>query len=98
MCMAVQLFNQTARHTLYALVGYEDGEVAVWDVLQGNLLISKHLHDEPVMAVAVDATGKGVTISRIFVCAAAKTTLMHLRMTMLAWSHTHILREEMLGC
>jgi hypothetical protein len=59
MCMAVQLFNQTARHTLYALVGYEDGEVAVWDVLQGNLLISKHLHDEPVMAVAVDATGQG---------------------------------------
>ncbi|KAL0053659.1 hypothetical protein WJX82_009020 [Trebouxia sp. C0006] len=65
MCMAVQLFNQTARHTLYALVGYEDGEVAVWDVLQGNLLISKHLHDEPVMAVAVDATGQGG------ICAAA---------------------------
>ncbi len=60
MCMAVQLFDQPARHhSLYALVGYEDGEVAVWDVLQGSLLISKHLHDEPVMAVAVDATGQG---------------------------------------
>ncbi|DBA91574.1 TPA: Guanine nucleotide binding protein (G protein), beta polypeptide 1-like, variant 7 [Trebouxia sp. C0004] len=65
MCMAVQLFNQPARHTLYALVGYEDGEVAVWDVFQGNLLISKHLHDEPVMAVAIDATGEGG------ICAAA---------------------------
>lgn len=65
MCMAVQLFKHTARHELYVLVGYEDGEVAVWDVFQGNLLISKHLHDEPVMAVAVDATGKGG------ICAAA---------------------------
>ena len=77
MCMAVQLFNQTARHTLYALVGYEDGEVAVWDVFQGHLLISKHLHDEPVMAVAVDATGKGAfQPTRTFVCAPAKTRLM----------------------
>ncbi len=66
MCMAVQLFNQPARHTLYALVGYEDGEVAVWDVFQGDLLISKHLHDEPVMAVAVDATGEGAFQSHMY--------------------------------
>ncbi|DBA93362.1 TPA: hypothetical protein ACH3X2_003637 [Trebouxia sp. C0005] len=65
MCMAVQLFSQTAQHTLYALIGYEDGDVAVWDVFQSNLLISKKLHDEPVMALAVDATGKGG------ICAAA---------------------------
>ena len=77
MCMAVQLFDQTAQHTLYALIGYEDGEVAVWDVFQGHLLISKHLHDEPVMAVAVDATGKGAfQPTRTFVCAPAKTRLM----------------------
>lgn len=66
MCMAVQLFSQTAQHTLYALIGYEDGDVAVWDVFQSNLLISKKLHDEPVMALAVDATGKGAFQSHAY--------------------------------
>lgn len=61
MCMAVQLFKQPTQSTLYALVGYEDGEITVWDIFQSRMLASKHLHDEPVMAVAVDVTGTGIS-------------------------------------
>ncbi len=60
MCMAVHLYRQTSSPSLYALVGYEDGEVALWDVFLGSLLASRHMHDEPVMAVAVDSNGTGV--------------------------------------
>lgn len=65
MCMAVQLYKPQDSQSLYALVGYEDGEVAVWDVFQTRMLGSKHVHDEPVMAVYVDAAGTGG------ICAAA---------------------------
>lgn len=57
MCMAVQLYMQPRQDTLHALVGYEDGAVAVWDIAAGNLLASKQLHAEPAMAVAVAADG-----------------------------------------
>lgn len=59
MCMAVQLYKPQDSQSLYALMGYEDGEVAVWDVFQTRMLGSKHVHDEPVMAVYVDAAGTG---------------------------------------
>ena len=56
MCMAVQLLGHSHQHALLAFVGYEDGEVAVWDVFKGKLLASKHMHDEPVMALALNAS------------------------------------------
>lgn len=65
--MAVQLYTAADSHQLHALVGYEDGEVAVWNVPSGQILASKHFHQEPVMAVAVDAAATGVSMS--WVCA-----------------------------
>lgn len=62
MCMAVQLYMQSGQHTLHALVGYEDGTIAVWDVAAGSLLASKQLHAEPVMAAAVAADGSGMPL------------------------------------
>lgn len=59
MCMAVQLYTPPDSRELHALVGYEDGEVTVWNVVSGQILASKHFHDEPVMAVAVDGPGAG---------------------------------------
>lgn len=59
MCMAVQLYIPPGTSQLHALVGYEDGELSVWNVVSGQILASKHLHDEPVMAVAVDPKGTG---------------------------------------
>lgn len=59
MCMAVQLYTPPHTHELHALVGYEDGQLVVWNVFSGQILASRHLHDEPVMAVAVDAAGTG---------------------------------------
>lgn len=61
MCMAVQLYVESRQDTLHALVGYEDGTVAVWDVAAGHILASKQLHAEPVMAVAV-ADGSGILL------------------------------------
>ena len=55
MCMAVQLLGHSSKDALLAFVGYEDGEVAVWDAFEGKLLAIKHIHDEPVMALALDA-------------------------------------------
>lgn len=69
MCMAVQLYMQSGQKALHALVGYENGTVAVWDVAAGNLLASKQLHAEPVMALAVAADGSGLHPSqRICTC------------------------------
>ncbi|KAL3137617.1 hypothetical protein ABBQ38_004894 [Trebouxia sp. C0009 RCD-2024] len=65
MCMAVQLYTQSEQSVLYALVGYEDGTVAVWDVIAGRFVKSSQLHAEPVMAVAVADDGSGG------ICAAA---------------------------
>ncbi|KAL3150822.1 hypothetical protein ABBQ32_000580 [Trebouxia sp. C0010 RCD-2024] len=65
MCMAVQLYTQKEQSVLHALVGYEDGTVAVWDVTAGRLVKSSQLHAEPVMALAVTADGSGG------ICAAA---------------------------
>lgn len=62
MCMAVQLYMQSEQNALHALVGYEDGTVAVWDVAASSLLASKQLHTEPVMAVAVAADGSGISL------------------------------------
>ena len=62
MCMAVQLYTQLEQTVLHALVGYEDGIVAVWDVSAGSLVTSAQLHAEPVMAVAVAADGSGTLI------------------------------------
>ena len=62
MCMAIQLYTQLGQSVLYALVGYEDGTVAVWDVSAGSLVTSVQLHAEPVMAVAVAADGSGTCI------------------------------------
>lgn len=59
MCMAVQLYTPPDSNKLHALVGYEDGELAVWNVCDGQLLASRHTHDEPIMALAVDAAGSG---------------------------------------
>ena len=69
MCMAVKLYMQSGQNALHALVGYEDGTVAVWGVAAGNLLASKQLHAEPVMALAVAADGSGLhPPQRICVC------------------------------
>lgn len=69
MCMAVQLYMQSGQKALHALVGYEDGTVAVWDVAAGNLLASKQLHAEPVMALAVAADGSGLHLPQhICIC------------------------------
>lgn len=61
MCMAVQLYTQSEQSVLYALVGYEDGTVAVWDVIAGRFVKSSQLHAEPVMAVAVADDGSGIS-------------------------------------
>ena len=61
--MAVQLYTAAGSRQLHALVGYEDGEVAVWNVHSGQILASKHFHKEPVMAVAVDAGSTGVVLT-----------------------------------
>ena len=62
MCMAVQLYMQSRQDILHALVGYEDGTAAVWDVAAGKMVASKQLHAEPVMAVAVTADGSGIPL------------------------------------
>lgn len=69
--MAVQLYMQSGQNALHALVGYEDGTIAVWDVAASNLLASKQLHAEPVMALAVAADGPGLHSPwRICICIA----------------------------
>ena len=59
MCMAVQLYTQSSKPGLHALVGYEDGTAAVWDASNGKMLASKRLHVEPIMAAAVTPDGSG---------------------------------------
>jgi WD40 repeat protein len=53
MCMAVQLAQDST--SVYAWVGYEDGVVALWDIRQPGAPLSElRVHEEPVMALAVD--------------------------------------------
>lgn len=60
--MAVQLYTQSEQSVHYALVGYEDGTVAVWNTSAGSLVASKQLHAEPVMALAVASNGSGMLL------------------------------------
>ena len=59
MCMALQLFYGPNSGTVHAAAGYEDSTVAVWDTAQpDNPIMSSRMHTEPVMALAVDPSGK----------------------------------------
>lgn len=74
MCTAVQLLsclNPRDQHDAhagsalpplpFALCGYEDGTVALWDIAQrgGAQLCAIHVHSEPVMTLAVMPGGTG---------------------------------------
>lgn len=58
MCMTINLFRKDA--AVHAACGYEDGTLAVWGAsAPASPLFAARLHQEPIMAVAVDASGDG---------------------------------------
>ena len=71
------MYTQKEQSVLHALVGYEDGTVAVWDVTAGRLVKSSQLHAEPVMALAVTADGSGISLP-MCACVSVHVDLAHL--------------------
>ncbi|KAI9495068.1 WD40-repeat-containing domain protein [Zychaea mexicana] len=67
LCMAVQLFWPGEGSTLFVLVGYEDGSVALWNVSdlneKPNLVWKAKEHTAPVLDVAVDRTAYAFAVS-----------------------------------
>ena len=61
MCMAVQLGTRSGSGIQRSFVGYEHGYISIWDVVQATLLASKRMHEEPVMALAIDQETKGAS-------------------------------------
>ena len=62
MCMAVALFRQPGHHALYTAVGYEDGTLSVWDTAHPDqAIMSARLHTEPIMALAIEPQGTGIS-------------------------------------
>ena len=69
MCMALQLFRLPDSEALYAAAGYEDGTVAVWDADKPNSpIMSSRLHSEPIMALIIDSSGKGIHYRIVYFC------------------------------
>eukprot|EP00877_Chromochloris_zofingiensis_P003935 jgi/Chrzof1/13542/Cz08g01130.t1 len=57
MCMALQLFVHRSGG-VWCACGYEDGTVALWDTQQPQQYVChSRLHQEPIMSVAVNASG-----------------------------------------
>lgn len=55
MVMQIKLFSDMENKNTYALIGYEDGSVALWDVEKQQVLHKLKLFNDPIMCLDLDS-------------------------------------------
>ncbi|XP_065055115.1 guanine nucleotide-binding protein subunit beta-like protein 1 isoform X2 [Rhopilema esculentum] len=65
MVMQAKLFKEKRRDILLALIGYENGSVALWNASSGDILTDLKVHNDAVMCLDVDSDFSKVAVGSV---------------------------------